>query len=374
MRMLVLHIIDSLKVGGAQQLELTLAQAARSSNELALSVISLRGDEDGPLARDLRALGVSVESEPAASPFHPAVVARLVQRVRAQHPSVVHTHLTNANLAGVVAARLAGVPVVATLHNVRTRRWQRLEALLLRTCASTAIAVGRSVADAYRPWLGRLPLEVLPNPVAKMEALAPAERAGLRRTLAGEADRPLLLAVGRLTPQKGYADLLTAMGHLRERYPNFRLAIAGQGELAVGLQARIDELGLGAQVQLLGVRSDVPRLLAASDVYVSASQWEGLPVALLEAMAAGLPCVATAVGEVPHLLTPASGVCVPVGAPAQMAAAVADLLDQPARRQALGRAAQDYVARHHNPEGWVERLRTIYARVAAAPAPLARPI
>jgi glycosyltransferase involved in cell wall biosynthesis len=108
-------------------------------------------------------------------------------------------------------------------------------------------------------------------------------------------------------------------------------------------------------------------------VYVSAAHWEGLPVALLEAMAAGLPCVATAVGEVPHVLTHATGITVPAGASARLAAEVADLLDQPARRQALGRAAKDYVVRHHNPAGWLAQLGTIYERAAAAPVALRRP-
>jgi glycosyltransferase involved in cell wall biosynthesis len=228
--MQVLQIIDSLNVGGAQQLQLTLAQAARASGTLSLAVLSLRADGDSTLARELRGLGVTVQSVPVPSPFHPAVVARLARCVRTVRPNVVHTHLTNANIAGAVAARLAGAPVVATLHNVWTRRWQRLEALVLQTTARIAIGVGRSVAAAYRPWLGRLPLEVVPNPVGTIDPLLPGERAALRETVAGDAGRPLLLAVGRLAPQKGYEDLLAAMANLRERHPNFCLAIVAQGQ------------------------------------------------------------------------------------------------------------------------------------------------
>ncbi|HMA09813.1 MAG TPA: glycosyltransferase family 4 protein, partial [Ramlibacter sp.] len=260
-----------------------------------------------------------------------------------------------------------GVPVVATLHSTKPDAKQELEALALRYGTKRVIAVGAAVAEAYRDRIGSTRMTVLPNPVSEPPKLSKPERAALRARIAGDAARPLLITAGRLAPDKGYADLLNAMDEVRKTHPRALLAIAGIGKLQEELEARIVACGLQEHVRLLGLRNDLPQVLASADLYVSASLREGLPITILEAMAAGLPIVATGVGDVPELLRDARGTLVAPGEPAQLAGAIQRQLDEAASGKRMGATARDYVLSRHSPEAWYGELTKIYAEAAGAP-------
>jgi glycosyltransferase involved in cell wall biosynthesis len=134
----------------------------------------------------------------------------------------------------------------------------------------------------------------------------------------------------------------------------------GRGEQRNAIEAAIARLGLGDRVQLLGLRRDVPRLLAASDVFASAAAWEGMPVAVLEAMAAGLPIVATAVGDVPRVVDESCGTLVPPGRPDQLGAALDRVLADSGLRIRQGEAGRRRVARHFGAHAWSSRLIELY--------------
>jgi glycosyltransferase involved in cell wall biosynthesis len=210
-------------------------------------------------------------------------------------------------------------------------------------------------------------IEVIPNAVAAAPTISPTERAILRASIVGDQTRPVLISVGRLEQEKGYFDLLHAFATLHQTYPSAALVIVGNGRLHAELAAQLAALSLEGHAVLLGERHDVPRLLAASAIYVSSSHWEGLPVAVLEAMAAGLPIVATSVGDLPHVVVDSTGVLVPPREPRKLAMALQTLLDNPAQRQALGAAAQAYVARNYSPEVWFDRLMALYKEVCGSP-------
>ena len=176
----------------------------------------------------------------------------------------------------------------------------------------------------------------------------PAARATLRQELALAPQDRLVVAVGNLYPVKGHKYLVEALGLLGPRHPSLHVAIAGRGETADALAAQADRLALGGRLHLLGLRSDVPNLLASADAFVMPSLSEGLPLALLEAMLAGCPIVATEVGEVGAVLAGGeAGILVPPGDSSALAAALERVLvDSGAARQmakrALGRATQEY--------------------------------
>jgi len=155
---------------------------------------------------------------------------------------------------------------------------------------------------------------------------------------------------------------------LRRTYPAVALIIAGEGRLESEVQQQIGSMGLTDHVFLLGRRDDVPDLLAASDVYVSASLWEGLSVATLEAMAAGLPVVATQVGEVPRMVVAGAGTMVAPQDPEALAQALASFLESPAKRQLVGATAKAHVARYYDANTWVQQLLALY-RGLYTPAP-----
>lgn len=362
--MRVAQTIDSLHVGGAEKLLVTFAAVARP-RDVRVVVISLRHDPGSPIPAELRALGADVATFPARSLLDLRRLGQVVRFLRRERVDVLHTHLTYANIVGVLAGRLAGIPVVATLHSAGLEPRHhalihQFEAWALRIGARRVIAVGDAVAVAHRPRLGRTPITVIPNAVAAAPTLAPAERTALRARLVGDPARPLLISVGRLSALKGHFDLLDAFAALHATHPTAALAIVGDGPLRAELAAKIKGLELTGHAVLPGTRSDVPALLAASDLYVSSSHVEGLPVSVLEAMAAGLPVVATSVGDVPQVVVEGTGIVVPARDPAALAAALRTLLDDPGRMRVMGAAARAHVTCHYSPEAWGDRLLEVY--------------
>jgi glycosyltransferase involved in cell wall biosynthesis len=171
-----------------------------------------------------------------------------------------------------------------------------------------------------------------------------------------------LLSVGRLEPQKGCFDLIESFALVHQKHPDARLVIAGSGSLESQVNSRINTLSLAQSVHMLGLRQDIPDLLAASDIFVSAAHWEGLPVASLEAMAAGLPLVVTSVGDLPRVVAPGTGLLVPPKDPVTLAASIVRLLEQPELRVELGAAARNHIERHYCANAWADRLLEVYAQ------------
>ncbi|HYF16762.1 MAG TPA: glycosyltransferase [Ramlibacter sp.] len=372
----IAHLIDTLSWGGAQKLLVTFAEAARPHG-IVPTVISLRPRNDSPFWDELAALGVPVVTLPFRRILEPALLLRLASLLRRERFDVLHTHLTQANVIGSILGPLTGTPVVASIHNTvtRVRRFHALRELtetsLLRLSAQRMIAVGHVVAEAQGRRLGTAKLVTIPNAVSLVPPLPAAERRAVRTALVGDPERPLLISVGRLTAQKGYGDLLAAFAQARERHPQAALVVAGRGDQQAELQARLEGLGLQGQAYLLGARTDVPQLLAASDLYVSASHWEGLPIAVLEAMSAGLPVVATRVGDIPHVVPESAGVVVEPRQPEQLAAAISALLDDPARLRACGAGARAHILKVYSAERWLQQLLELYAQVGRRPKALA---
>jgi glycosyltransferase involved in cell wall biosynthesis len=376
--MRVLQLISSLKTGGAQKLQETFVGAVRG-RPVELTVASLQADAGSTILEALQAQGQRVVHLPGKKLLDVGRFQKLLRFLRQEKFDVIQSHLTYANILAAAAGRLTGIPVIGTLHNVRIEakhyhplREGLMETLALRFGARAVIAVGEQVAEAYRPRLRGQRLVVIPNAVAPIPPLPAAERLALRRSLTGSTARPLLLAVGRLSVQKGFADLLDAFAEIHAAHPDAFLAIAGAGELQGELTARLEWLGLAGHASLLGGRGDVPQLLRASDIFVSSSLWEGLPIAVLEAMSAGLPVVATQVGEVPFTVVEGTGLLVPPGQPQHLAAALQTLLADSAKREAMGRAALAHVERHHSPGHWLDQHLTLYrdvTRRAGQPVP-----
>lgn len=365
--MRIAHVINALRVGGAEELLLTLAGELRRRG-IDLTIITLRPSDPEMLAQ-AAGEGARVVAFPHRKLWAPGRFYRLQRFLRAERFSVLHTHLTMANILGTAAGRLAGTPVVTSLHNT-TMRSQSMplhslaETWLLRTSVQRIIAVGWETARTHRARLNGKPLLVLPNAVSFPPPLSPAERSALRRELGcGNPEAPLLIFVGRLVPQKGLGDLLQAFAGVHQAHPAARLLLVGEGPLQEEVQAQVRSLGLGGQVSLLGLRSDVQRLLGACDLFVSAAHWEGLPVASLEAMAAGLPLAVTAVGDLPRVVTPETGALTPPQDPEALAEAINALLASPERRAAAGAAAQARVRREFSAEAWAGRLLDLYDEV-----------
>lgn len=374
--MRVAQIIDSLKTGGAQKLQVTFARAARSL-EIEICVISLNDTVDRTIACELKYLGVEVIEFPAGKVIDPLRVKALAAVLNSRRVNVIQTHLTSANITGCLAGWMAGIPTVATLHSAGVDRKlvpihrRFLESAVLRTAASRVVAVGRMVAEANRKRMLGKQIDVIHNAVPPLPALSDEERRQIRKTLTGDALVPLFISVGRLSLPKAYPDLLMAFQLVHRSRPDAVLLIAGDGMLKQKLQEQIEQLGLKQNVFILGLRDDVPRLLAASDVYVSSSHWEGLPVAVLEAMSAGLPVIATAVGDLPEVVSETIGVLVPPSRPADLAQEMIGMLENPDRRRRMGDDARRHAVHYYSPDRWVSRWFQLYSEIITTPTSFA---
>ncbi len=337
----VLWLIKGLGLGGAEQLLVSLARTIDRSN-IHLEVAYVLPHKDALVPK----LGAEVEQVHCLGDgSRGSWVGPLRDLLHTGRFDVVHTHAP----VPAVAARLLAprsTSLLHTEHNVwgRYRRSTRWANSLTLPRNRLVIAVSASVAKSIRPlWCPRSlrpRVEVLLHGVDLDRCLTgeEARRDGLLRLGLGEG--PLTIgAVGNLTPKKDHACLLDAFARVHAALPDTRLVIVGTGPLEHRLRARARHLRIAESVFFAGRRSDVRYLLPAFDLFVMSSRHEGLSIALVEALAAGLPVVCTGVGGIPEVVTPSCGVLVPPSRPELLARAIRGLLEDPDRRASMGVAA-----------------------------------
>lgn len=366
--MKVVHVITATEIAGAQTMLESVLE--RLSPEFDCHVISLA--PLGPIGERIAARGYPVESlgMRRGMPSLGALL-RLVRRLRELQPDVVHTWLYHADLLGGIAARLARVGRVAWgLHNstlepasvrARTRAVVRACALVSHRVPDRILCCSE-VARKLHVECG-YPAErfaIVPNGLdVERFRPDPISRQAVRAELDLPSDARLVGLIARWNPQKNHAGFLQAAAEVRRRQPNARFILAGTGvdDRNAELVALVEGYGLGDAVRLLGPRHDTPRLIAALDVLASASGYgEAFPVVLGEAMACGVPCVATDVGDSAYVIGGAGRVVSP-GDMDGLAAAIDELLALPAaeraalshraRERIVGRFAIDRVARQY---------------------------
>ena len=369
------YLIDSLTTGGAERLVVTFAEAVKDRPDVDLTVFVLNGKAT-PFHEQLVGLGTRVVMLPGSGIGDLPRFARLVRALRRARLDCLHAHLTSATVLGSFAAALLRIPFAVTIHNVRpsTRRVTPQRRLVYRMALSRPgirrIAVGRAVAEALETEFGTRDAIVVPNAIAPSAVAPPQVRAARRAELGLGDDEWGLAAVGSLIPQKGYLDLFAAFRRVSASEPKAVLLIAGSSEIehARLLRREAEALGLGDRLRFLGLHRDVPGLLAASDLFVSASHWEGAPVALLEAMANGLPCCVTDVGENALMLEGVDAGLSPPHAPERLAESVLALLDDPDRRARAAVQGREKAMGCYGASAWADRLVALYAD-AARPGP-----
>jgi glycosyltransferase involved in cell wall biosynthesis len=337
------------------------------------TVVCLKAGRNTPLPQQLASLGAQVRTFSSKKAFEIQRFRRLLSFLREQRFDLVQTHLSTANIIATLAANFAGIPVINTLHSIKAdpdyynpARY-RLETWALRYAAQRVIAVGHVVAQAHVKRFPNRMIDIVPNAVEPIETIPFPERQALRSHLLGDPTRPFFLSVGRLSPPKAFGDLISAFREVIRIQPSAVLAIAGDGGMKEHLQEQIDTHTLQNSVFLLGLRNDVPKLLAAADFYVSSSRWEGLPLSILEAMSSGLPVVATTVGEIPYVVTRDTGILVPPADPGQLASALIQMLQNRDAAKRMGAAGRHQVISKYSPTKWMDRLLEIYCEVIKQP-------
>lgn len=314
------------------------------------------------LARD----GVELCNFPCQGRADLRTVLAISRYLRRERVDVLHTHGYKANVYGLIAARLAGCKILATCHNWtdRTpslRRYAMLDRLLLARFDSI-VAVSDSISDALR---GRSRIKnrllIIPNGV-DLDRYRPDSTV----TLAGTAI--VIGAVSRLSPEKGVDVLLRALPQIVHHHPKVRCVVVGEGPERERLTTLTVKLGVANSIVFPGFCDDIPSFLRSCTVVVHPSRMEAMPLAILEAMAAGRAIVASEVGGIPELLRGGrAGVLVPPGDSDSLATAVCSMLDRPDERKCFEVAALNHVHEHFRADLMAQRYLDAYSRLNASP-------
>ncbi len=364
--MRVLHLIKATGLAGAEAHLLVLLDGLRRAGlDARLLVLVAPGNPVEALARAAGDRGIPITRRSLLGDLDVSLGPRLAREFSRAKPAIVHTHLIHADVHGLVAARLAGVPaVVTTRHNLnpfRTRPLSRLLHRLYWPRVDGCIAVSDGVARFAIEIEGASPAQVRTIRHGLEEPPRGPDRPALRADLGiRESDRVVGM-VGRLVEQKGFLYGLEAFALIADRCPDCHLLIAGEGPVRTELERRVGELDLTARVRFLGWRSDAAALMRAFDLLLVPSLWEGFGFVILEAMARGVPIIASAVGGIPEVvITGSTGILVQPRDVEGMGRALANLLDDGTRRQGMGQAARERVRAHFSAQRMVAETIGLY--------------
>ena len=373
--MRIAQMLDTLNWGGAQKMQLSLIETLCPLG-IEVTVIGLNDSFDSLLTEKMQASGAKVVIFPFPKLFRPRSFFQIVKYLRHEKFDLLHGYLTYSNIIGPLAGVLTGTPTIASLRNADferkgyTPQRELLETFMLRHVATRVMANGEVVAKFARQRLkNSRPVDVITNAVDCLPSISEDEREKLRRDLIGDAKRPFVLSVGRLTSQKGFSDLIDAFVIVHSQIPSAALVIAGGGDLMDELNAQINLLGMEHYVFLLGHRDDIPLLLAAADIYVNSSHYEGTPVSVLEAMASGLPVIATTVGENSYLLNKDTGLLVSPHQPKELANALIALLSSREKCREMGQAGSERIRHNYSIENWRRKMLELYAQITPSAKP-----
>ena len=364
--MRIVYLLTSLGVGGAEKQALAIAERmAKRGHTVAVLVLIPRLAEEWPTA--IRTLHLDMRKTPAS------VIEGLIRGrdfLREFRPDLVHSHSFHANIFARLL-RLTGPPfvVLSTVHNVYEGRWWRMVAYRLTDSLSRrTVAVSEAAAERFIQLKAVPPnkCSVVLNGI-DVDGFAPDcnRRARVRAEMGVAADdaKFIWLAVGRLAPAKDYPNLLRAFSVVRAQRPDVRLWVAGdaRGDERTPLESLAKELQIDGAVRWLGLRRDMPALLDAADAFVSASAWEGMPLAVGEAMAMEKPVVATDVGGVRELVGDA-GVVVPAKNPQALAEAMLTTMQESREALAMrGRAARERVLGQFGMDATADTWEALYS-------------
>ncbi len=347
----ILHVVSSdRKISGVEIYLMTLGRelAARGDRVL-FSTFEGRGFGD-----HLRREGFEVRPVRVRFKVDPIALGRLMRLCRSEQVDVIHTHLSTSSVIGTLAGRLAGVPCVSTVHGLN-RKWSFL-------LANRIIAVSEAArANLLRQGVSESKLALVRNgvPCAALRRRA-LPRAEARQRLGLPQTGPVMATVATVVPAKGHACALEALGRLKNQWPDWRYLVVGDGPARPELEAAAQALGIADKVLFLGARDDVPEILSACDLFVFPSWREALPLALLEAMALGLPVAASAVGGIPEVVTPETGRLAPAQDAPALATAIREILAEPARASAMGEAGRRRAEEHFDLTRMVDGTRRVY--------------
>jgi glycosyltransferase involved in cell wall biosynthesis len=369
----VLQLISSTGLYGAERVLLELAGYWRELGWTSIvGVFRAAGAPTPAVAAEAQRRGLDTVLLPARGLLDSATLRRLRLLVEERGVDLVHSHGYKTDVYAALGALPSRVRRVATCHTWYSRSWKLLlyelaDKVALHAFDHVVVVSPQLVHEVLAAGVARERCTLIENGVSVPPTPPPELVRGLRSSFGVAGAERLLLRVGRLDADKGNDTLLRAIAELLPRQP-LKLVLAGDGPDRAQLEGLARELGVAAQVVFAGYRDDVPALLAACDLFAICSPKEGLPLVLLEAMAARKPIVSTAVGAIPQVIEDGvHGLLVAPGDPPALAAAIGSALASPARMAALAAAAHERFAERHSQRAMGERYRALFSRLLDHP-------
>jgi len=336
----VLHIIPNFGTGGAERFVVDLLENT-DRKKFDVAAVSLYGETGTILEKEVRSKNLKVYYLDKHRGLDLSMIPKLYRLIKHCRPDVVHSHCYVLRYA-LWPSIFCHVPVrVHTFRSIAQKEVDWVGKLIHKIAFTfggvVPVSISEEVADSVRLVYGaKLQSPVIFNGVdTKRFACSNCKK---EKQEGGEI---ILLHVGRFSPSKNHKLLIEAFSYALNQNPNLRLWLVGDGELRPSIEEMVQKLGLGDRIRFLGTRSDIPKLMACSDIFVLSSKWEGLPLVVIEAMAAGKPVVATAVGGVPELVENGlTGLLVPSDNANALAEALLLLAEDPELRQVMGQKGQ----------------------------------
>jgi glycosyltransferase involved in cell wall biosynthesis len=367
--MKILQLISSTGFFGAEKMVLELAAALRrQGNGVVVANLFTSGRSSRRITEKAFSAGIPVREIACAGRLDLSVVRRLKNEIAAAGIDLVHSHGYKGNFYAFLAARAAHAGLAATCHNwlgdslkMGSYRW--LDKMVLKRFDRVAVVSQQLKNEVECCGIAEGKVSVIPNGIAACREDR-ALRETLRGTLGLGANEIVIGTVGRLSPEKGHRFLLEAASRLVRSGVKVKFLLVGDGPLREALAEKARELGIACRVVFTGVRDDAADLVSLMDVFVLPSLREGMPMALLEAMARGIPSVATAVGEVPAMLDDGrNGALVPAADAARMAKAILLLIRDRAAASALSIRAAEKVKAEYSSEIMAEKYLALYRSI-----------
>ncbi len=361
---LVVHIIDRLPPDGAERLMVDILK--NRSSRFRFYVLCLV--EGGALESELETIGVPVVIFNKYSKFDVSIIFKLVSWLRKNRPSVVHTHLFTADTWGRLAAFISRVPcIINTVHSTNT--WKgpvhRIIDQLLSIASNKVVACSEEVANVLKNTfhISNKRITVISNGIdfLRFESL---KLTTIKEIDSLPCDVLKIVVIGRLHPAKGHFDLIEAISKLKYLNTQFHVFLVGEGELHDEIVKKCKETSITNYVTLLGQRSDIPLILAKTDLFVMPSHWEGLPMALLEAMAMSMAVIATKVGGIPNVIDDGvNGLLIDKGDVVALEKRIQQLMCDSGLRQKLGEQAKKTVVEKFSAKNVASEYESLYQTI-----------
>ena len=367
--MKILHIISSSGMYGAEAVILNLSRILKErGHENLLAAFSNSSNPNLELHERAQAEGIESHVIPCSGQVDRTVVTAIRDLASRIGADVVHSHSFKSDVYVYPALRRTKIPIVATCHtwydtDPMVTLYGKIDRLVLRGFVRV-VAVSEEVKHRLlKAGVAAEKVSIVRNGID----LRPFENAKPSLGDRGPSDEmPMVGLIGRLSWEKGVEIYLLAAARVVAKFPYVRFVVVGEGPDRDKLEQSIDQLNLRSHVTMLGRRDDMPSVYASLDIMVSASRQEGLPMAILEGMASGLPLVATTVGEVPTVVQDGrTGILVPPEDPARLADAIEQLLRDSARRIAMGAAGRQLIREEYSANRMADDYLKVYQEAVA---------